>query len=177
MYEEFDKVVATTEQSQERAAQVVEKLFDVTQPNAVYSEPVAAGDHTIITAAEVSVGMGYGFGMGGGSGRGGPSSGEDEDESAMSEGQGTGMGGGGGGGGGANARPVAVISVGPEGVGVEPVVDPTKIAIAFFTTLGSMFFMLSNRIIDSYDKLDTFRFPVFPHNSSFVNIYSSNSRE
>jgi hypothetical protein len=41
------------------------------------------------------------------------------------------------------ARPVAVISVGPEGVQVESVVDPTKIAIAFFTTLGSMFFMLS----------------------------------
>jgi hypothetical protein len=36
-----------------------------------------------------------------------------------------------------------VISVGPEGVQVEPVVDPTKIALAFFTTLGSMFFMLS----------------------------------
>ena len=143
MYEEFDKVVATTEQSQERAAQVVEKLFDVTQPNAVYSEPVAAGDHTIITAAEVSVGMGYGFGMGGGSGRGGPSPSEDEDEAAVSEGEGTGMGGGGGGGGASNARPVAVISVGPEGVAVEPVVDPTKIAIAFFTTLGSMAFMLS----------------------------------
>jgi uncharacterized spore protein YtfJ len=59
------------------------------------------------------------------------------------EGEGTGLGGGGGGGGASMARPVAVISVGPEGVQVEPVVDPTKIAIAFFTTLGSMFFMLS----------------------------------
>ena len=142
MYEEFDKVAVATEQSQERAAQVVEKLFDVTQPSAVYSEPVAAGDHTVITAAEVSVGMGYGFGMGGGSGQGGPSPSE-EDEHATAEGEGSGVGGGGGGGGGANARPVAVISVGPEGVAVEPVVDPTKIAIAFFTTLGSIAFMLS----------------------------------
>jgi hypothetical protein len=36
-------------------------------------------------------------------------------------------------------RPVAVISVGPSGVRVEPVVDPTKIALAFFTMLGALF--------------------------------------
>ena len=57
-------------------------------------------------------------------------------------GQESGMGGGGGGGGGASGRPVAVISVGEDGVEVEPVVDATKIALAFFTALGSMFFML-----------------------------------
>ena len=37
---------------------------------------------------------------------------------------------------------LAVINIGPEGVCVEPVVDATKIALAFFTTLGSMLFML-----------------------------------
>ena len=147
MSEEFDKVVATTERNQDTAAGVVEKLFDVAQPSSVYSEPVTAGDHTLITASEVSVGMGFGLGVGGGEGRGGPRPRIDEDEPAEEEpemqGEGVGLGGGGGGGGAAMARPVAVISVGPNGVQVEPVVDPTKIAIAFFTTLGSMFFMLS----------------------------------
>ncbi len=142
MSDELDKVVAMTERSQEQAAGVVEKLFDVTRPSSVYSEPVTAGDFTLITASEVSVGMGFGLGVGGGQGRGGPRQGMGEDEPEL-EGEGTGLGGGGGGGGASMARPVAVISVGPEGVQVEPVVDPTKIAIAFFTTLGSMFFMLS----------------------------------
>ena len=142
MSEKFDKVVVTTTQNQERAAEVVEKLFDVTQPSSVYGEPITAGDLTLITASEVSVGMGFGSGIGGGEGRGGPRRQEGEAQSET-EGEGVGLGGGGGGGGAANARPVAVLSVGPKGVMVEPVVDPTKIAIAFFTTLGSMFFMLS----------------------------------
>ena len=46
--------------------------------------------------------------------------------------------GGGGGGGFSMARPVAVISVGPEGVRVEPIVDVTKLGLAFLTLLGSM---------------------------------------
>ena len=120
----------------------MEKLFDVAQPSSVYAEPVTAGDHTVITASEVTVGMGIGFGVGGGEGRSTPSQ-EMSEEGSEFEGEGTGMGGGGGGGGASMARPVAVISVGPDGVQVEPVVDPTKIAIALFTTLGSMFFMLS----------------------------------
>jgi uncharacterized spore protein YtfJ len=147
MSDEFDKVVVTAEKSQKRAAQVVEKLFDVAQPTSVYAEPVTAGDHTVITASEVSVGMGFGLGIGGGEGRGGPKKGMNQGEPVEDEpeyeGEGSGLGGGGGGGGASVARPVAVISVGPEGVQVEPVVDPTKIAIALFTTLGSMFFMLS----------------------------------
>jgi uncharacterized spore protein YtfJ len=64
-------------------------------------------------------------------------------EEMEAEGEDAGMGGGGGGGGGASGRPVAVISVSEDGVQVEPVVDATKIALAFFTTLGSMFFMLT----------------------------------
>ena len=50
--------------------------------------------------------------------------------------------GGGGGGGTATGRPVAVIEIGPSGVRVEPIVDPTKIAVAMFTTLGTMGVML-----------------------------------
>jgi uncharacterized spore protein YtfJ len=56
---------------------------------------------------------------------------------------GVGVGTGGGGGGASSGRPIAVISVDEEGVKVEPIVDVTKIGLALFTTLGSMFFMLS----------------------------------
>jgi uncharacterized spore protein YtfJ len=141
MSDKLDKVIATAQKSQEQAARVVEKLFEVAQPSAVYGEPQVIGERTVITASEVSVGMGIGFGLGGGTDRGGRHTASESEPEV--EGEDTGLGGGGGGGGGSMARPVAVISVGPEGVHVEPVVDPTKIALAFFTTLGSMFFMLS----------------------------------
>ena len=143
MSKEFNKIVATAVKNQEQAAELVEKLFAVAQPGAVYGEPVTVGEHTVITASEVKVGMGFGFGLGGGTGAE-PGEGEteskDEPQDERAE---TGYGGGGGGGGVSGGRPVAVISIGPEGVQVEPVVDATKIALAFFTTLGSMFFMLS----------------------------------
>jgi uncharacterized spore protein YtfJ len=149
---EFDKIVATAVKNQEQAAKLVEKLFAVAQPGAVYGEPVTIGEHTVIAASEVKVGMGFGFGGGGAAGIeaaegevGGLSRGRSRSETGLSkerqgEGEGVGFGGGGGVSGG---RPVAVISIGPKGVQVEPVMDPTKIALAFFTTLGSMFFMLS----------------------------------
>lgn len=143
MSKEFNKIVATAVKNQEQAAELVEKLFAVAQPGAVYGEPVTVGEHTVITASEVKVGMGFGFGLGGGTGAE-PGEGEAESkDEPQDERAGTGYGGGGGGGGVSGGRPVAVISIGPEGVQVEPVVDATKIALAFFTTLGSMFFMLS----------------------------------
>ena len=143
MSKEFNKIVATAVKNQEQAAELVEKLFAVAQPGAVYGEPVTVGEHTVITASEVKVGMGFGFGLGGGTGaEPGESETESKDEPQDERAE-TGYGGGGGGGGVSGGRPVAVISIGPEGVQVEPVVDATKIALAFFTTLGSMFFMLS----------------------------------
>jgi uncharacterized spore protein YtfJ len=142
MNEEFNKIVVTAVKNQEQAVELVEKLFAVAQPGAVYSEPVTVGENTVITASEVSVGMGFGYGIGGGPGQVGRRRRVGENEPQDERGE-AGIGGGGGGGGASGARPVAVISIGPEGVRVEPVVDPTKIALAFFTTLGSMFFMLS----------------------------------
>jgi uncharacterized spore protein YtfJ len=56
---------------------------------------------------------------------------------------GMGVGYGGGGGGVALGRPVAAITIGPDGVSVEPIVDATKIAIALFTTIGAMALMFS----------------------------------
>jgi uncharacterized spore protein YtfJ len=144
MANQFDNVVDLAARNQERAAEVMEKLFSVANSRTVFGEPVTQGDYTLITASEVSVGAGYGFGLGGGSGSG--PAGEDDGASPGETSEGTGMGGGGGGGGGSMARPVAVISVGPSGVRVEPVVDPTKIALAFFTALGAMALTLRKMI-------------------------------
>jgi uncharacterized spore protein YtfJ len=110
------------------------RLADAAQPSAVFGEPVTSGEHTAITACEVSVGLGYGYGQGGPPGAPTPAEGEEDapqDAAAVS--------GGGGGGGNATSRPVAVIHVSPDGVTVEPVVDVTKVALAFFTMIGSVF--------------------------------------
>jgi uncharacterized spore protein YtfJ len=93
--------------------------------SAAFGEPVEHGETLIIPAAEVVAGLGMGVGRGSGGGEQG------------------GQGDGGGGGGRAFSRPVAVIIAEPNGVRVEPVVDPTKIAMAFFTTLGFIFAMIA----------------------------------
>jgi uncharacterized spore protein YtfJ len=136
--EEFDKLASAAMEGQDKGFKLVEKLFTVAQPGAVFSEPVSAAGRTIITASEVNVGMGVGFGFGGGSAA---PEGEEAEEGEV--GMDSGMGGGGGGGGGASGRPVAVIDISDDGVQIEPVVDVTKLGLAFFTALGSMFFMLT----------------------------------
>jgi uncharacterized spore protein YtfJ len=113
--------------SHKEGIKLMERLTDVGQPGAVYSDPVTVDGHTVITASEVTVGLGYGFGGGG------EATGEAEGE--------PGGYGGGGGGGGAGARPVAAIHVSADGVSVEPIVDVTKLALAFFTLMGSIFLM------------------------------------
>lgn len=84
----------------------------------VYARPVKDGSTTLIPAAEVAIALGFGLG-GGGSPRGDGGS-------------------GGGGGGYTFSRPVAVVISSSEGVRVEPVVDVTKVALAFITALGFM---------------------------------------
>lgn len=167
----LDQLTVTSVENQEQAIGLIEKLLTVARPDAVFGEPVTVDGRTLITASEVNVGLGIGFGFGGGAtpsgfGEGAVSGEGHRDRGATSEervvlegaeagdqeadseepdetGAEVGMGGGGGGGGGASGRPVAVISVGEDGVRVEPVVDVTKIAIAFFTAFGSMVFMLA----------------------------------
>lgn len=123
MAEGIETFSETELDSVDKAADVIGKLFQVAEPGAIFSEPVKEGKYTIITASEVSIGMGFGFG-----------SGKESDEEGESS-----SGGGGGGGGASAGRPVAAIVMGPDGVRVEPIVDPTKIAIAFFTAFGAMF--------------------------------------
>jgi uncharacterized spore protein YtfJ len=124
--------------NQDKAYEFMEQLYAVASPKAVYSDPVEVGEYKVITASEVFVMQGFGYGGGGGT-SGAP--GDKEDEEGSEEEQAVGYGGGGGGGGTASARPVAAIEIGPHGVRVEPIVDPTKIAIAFFTTIISIFAM------------------------------------
>jgi uncharacterized spore protein YtfJ len=140
MTEEMSGLFKAPVESSQEAMALLTRLTDVAQPGTVYGEPVTVGEHTVFTASEVSVGLGYGYAMGGGSAPAAAAG----DEGEAGEGAGpveSGAGGGGGGGGSATARPVAVIQVGPEGVRVEPVVDVTKISLAFLTMLGSVFLL------------------------------------
>lgn len=133
------------------STELIDKLFSVAKPNAIFGEPVSANGNTVITASEVHVGMGVGYGSGGGEGFSPPGAEEKEseevseesEEAPSSSGYGSGYGGGGGGGGFSAGRPVAAIIIEPEGVRVEPIVDVTKLGLAFVTMLGSIFFMAS----------------------------------
>ena len=136
MSEQLNDISAMAVKSQEQGKELMEKFLTVSQAEAVFSEPVSSGEYTVITAAEVSAAGGFGAGIGAGVE---PREGGD-DETSQNEG---GAGSGSGGGGAFIGRPVAAIIIGPQGVRVEPIVDPTKIALALFTTLGSMVFMIS----------------------------------
>jgi uncharacterized spore protein YtfJ len=104
--------------------ETLETFLESADVNKVFAEPVEHEGVVIIPAAEVVAGMGFGAGYG----AGGP---VNEDSS--------GSGGGGGGGGKVFARPVAVIIADKNGVRVEPVMDPTKIALTALTAFGFVF--------------------------------------
>jgi uncharacterized spore protein YtfJ len=125
MSDHSNKIMLETVTNQESANALIGRLFDITRPDTVYSQPITVGEHTIITASEYMAGMGVGYGSGGGM-------------NVPEEPENVGFGGGGGGGGTTLARPVATIIISPSGVRVEPIVDVTKIAITLFTALGAM---------------------------------------
>ena len=135
MSDELNKVLFNSATDQNQAGQIISQLFTVARPGAVFSEPVKSGEYTVITASEVSVTMGVGFG-GGGSLKPQNSDSSAEATTELSE-----LGSGGGGGGFSMGRPVAIVSIGPAGVRVEPVLDITKIGLAFITALGALFMM------------------------------------
>lgn len=125
---------------QEIVEAISDKVFAAADTHAVYGKPVVSGNYTVITASEVSSGGG-----GGGGGGFGPESenGQQEESPAQTQGMDTMAGGSGVGmGGGAFGRPVAVISIGPEGVEIKPVFDVTKIGLAVLTTFGAMALMM-----------------------------------
>ena len=113
-------------------APLLEKVLAAASPNVVFGHPVEAGGYTVITASEVYAGGGFGYG--GGSG---PTGAEPAADAPQASGH------GGGGGGGSMGRPVAVISIGPDGVKVDPVVDVTKLGIAAITAWGALALFLA----------------------------------
>ena len=115
-------------------------MANVAKPGLVYDKPVTVGERTVIAASEISVSLGVGYGLGGPAGAL-PAAEDEEDVLRETQDTGTVLAGGGGGGGNASARPVAVVHISPEGVSVEPVFDVTKIFLAFFTMLLSIFAM------------------------------------
>ena len=81
------------------------------------------------------------MGFGGGAGVGTTSTEEETEEKGEPK-RGTGVGGGSGSVGGSMGRPVAAIVLNQDGVRVEPIVDVTKVSLAFFTTLGAILITL-----------------------------------
>ena len=145
MTEGHDLAVETTDKAHERAAEVLAELVAVASADKVYSEPVVAGDQIVITAAEIHTGMGFGYGLNAGArGRGGQANDSEVKARAVSWGRGrrdrgeAGPRGGGGGGGQAAGRPVAVVTIDPDGVHVQPVLDRTKILLTALTALGTL---------------------------------------
>jgi uncharacterized spore protein YtfJ len=112
---------------------LLSKVTDAASPRTVFGEPIQQDDTTVITANSINVGLGYGL-IGFVLGR----SGSEHDTRHE-------VNGGGGGGGGSLACPVAVISINPDGIKVEPIIDITKICLAFFGMLAAIFAALAGR--------------------------------
>ena len=145
MTDGYDHAIATTDKAHERAAEVLTELVSVAGADKVFSEPVVVGDRTVITAAEVHTGMGFGYGLATGI-RGRERDATESEVKARVASWGRslrdrgkrGPGGGGGGGGQATGRPVAVVTIDPDGVHVQPVMDRTKIVVTALTALGAI---------------------------------------
>jgi uncharacterized spore protein YtfJ len=131
---EENQALEATGQAHERAGKLLAELISVANADRVYSEPVVVGDRTVITAAEIHTGMGFGYGLATGvTVPSGKRQREDSDGGPR---------GGGGGGGQAVGRPVAVVTIDPDGVTVQPVLDRTKIVLTALTALGAIGLML-----------------------------------
>jgi len=116
------------------AFSTLDKLFSVAWPGAVYSTPITAHDQTLITASEVTVGVGMGFGS---SPSTRPDASTSAERSLTSK--------GGGGGGRSNARPVAVISINPAGVRIQPIIDVNRLVVTATSTLGILLILRAVR--------------------------------
>ena len=144
MTEARDHAVEISEKAHERGVELLEELVSIASSDKVFSEPVVAGDRTIITAAEIHTGMGFGYGLAGGTRGGGEAAGSEVKARVASWGRGRHHRGaerprgGGGGGGQATGRPVAVVTIDPDGVRVQPVLDRTKIVLTALTALGAI---------------------------------------
>lgn len=139
------ELTSSEDENMKFSLQALDKYLAAARIETVFSAPVVNGNFTTIMCSEVASGGGFGFGRGFGpvppdakpapEAAGEPlSRGEVQNPVPTNAplGGGTGMGGGGG----ASSRPLAVISIGPDGVRVQPIVDATKIGLAALTAFG-----------------------------------------
>ena len=136
MSEENNTIINVPIRTYEESIRLTERLLEVTEPGVVFSKPTKSGEYTLITASEIMVGLGSGYGYGI------SEPGERSETETAKPMPPAGSGGGGGGGGMSSGRPVAVVSIGPEGVQVHPVLDRTKLGIAMLSAVGSMMFAI-----------------------------------
>jgi uncharacterized spore protein YtfJ len=162
MIDTRNNLISFIDKDGEQLRTVLEKIFAAAQSSAVFSQPVVAGNYTIIAASEVTSSGGVGTGMGFV-----PPTPKAQkqpaEEVAHSEQANSGVvpvllqnisGGGLGAGGGATGRPVAMIIIGPEGVTVKPVFDLTKIALAGITAWITLLAVLRRvRRVKSHDNV------------------------
>lgn len=98
--------------------------------NAVFGQPVTAGDKVIIPMATVQYGLGFGFGEGTG-------------QMADKAGVGT----GGGWGGGVSAKPLGLVEITPERTRIEPVVNEQTLALAGMLLAAWSVFWISRTVL------------------------------
>lgn len=132
-----DDIVRATERGGEDVQHFLDRIMVAAQPGAVFGAPIVSGTYTLITASQVVAGGGFGSGLGIGPAT---AKGKSEDlPSETSEPTATmTSGGGAGGGGGSSGRPVAVITIGPDGVSVKPIFDLTSFLLAGLTAATAM---------------------------------------
>jgi uncharacterized spore protein YtfJ len=135
-------LTAVAERNAENMPKMIARIFAATEPGAIFGPPIEMNGRIIITASEISSGGGFGSGLGFGvdttKNNGVLTPSDTEQQVSPSTGGGSGMGGGGG----SLGRPVAVISIGPEGVQVSPIIDVSKIAIAALGAWAAMLPMI-----------------------------------
>lgn len=109
------------ENQMEQVASPVERIVEQFSVSRAFGEVIREGDTAVVPVAEVSSAFGYGHG----SGEGPVASGEGDDADGRMA-----SGGGGGGGGRGSTKPRGYITISPDGVRYEPLMDPLKISLA-----------------------------------------------
>lgn len=109
------------ENQMEQVASPVERMVEQFSVSRAFGEVIREGDTAVVPVAEVTSVFGYGHG----SGEGPVPAGEDGDSDGKMA-----SGGGGGGGGRGSTTPRGYITITPDGVRYEPLMDPLKISMA-----------------------------------------------
>lgn len=109
------------ENQMEQVASPVERMIEQFTVSRAFGEAIREGDTVVVPVAEVTSVFGYGHGSGEGPM---PSADGGDADGKMASG------GGGGGGGRGSAKPRGYITITPDGVRYEPLMDPLKISIA-----------------------------------------------